>query len=1204
MQLLMVIAACLQTTAPATGWHHPLYLGNGGLWRQRVPIVVTNRSSKPLAGTTVAVTVGHGKSEVPLAGARIGEIRVCNERGVEVLLAVADATGNPVRTGRMEEGMTLTLPIECPAEAGARYYIYFDNPRSWAPPDFLEATGTLRNGSVEDGQGDTPAGWVHDAGDNRHRASWTEEDAHLGRRCLKLEVAGGAEPTWIATRQLGLQIVGGARYRMTAWVKASRVQGYAGWYIHLGNLSNPMIEAPMLSAGPGTYDWKQVTLEFTAPSDADRADLGTVLWGTGTAWFDDVQLELLDSVAAPTVQTLPVERFALHEVGTGSPWLNVAGKGSQQPRTRVPIRLVNLSDRPFEGFASVPASMTGRLGAATGRSPSVAIADRGKVLPHFLVGDVLLTHVRIPPRSVLTLHAYRTPTRSGGRPVGGVRAKDYAPNPAVPGGMNRSAVTMDPAQCAALLASPLNLVKNPSFEEGESLPAHWPGGAEGGRPAGTEMGIVNGGLFGKRCVRVHIPEGSQRAWTGWRQDVVVQPNRTYLLAAWLRCENLDGGLQLHVHLRKENGDLVGQNAMTGAGPAISGTTGWTLMAGIFRTPEECRRFQIHLTMLANGTAWHDGVLLLEVASAETLTPEVRTTGLPALAVWPVNPIVKVFKEDVPPSRTSAPQIRISCAANEYEPVQIALRSSRDIRGLRVVMDPPRKANGAMLREWEIGVVGYVPVDAVTNYYSDRTPPYYRKIPRGAPGSDGWPGWWPDPILPYDRFDLEAGQTQPVWLTLHVPPATQAGVYRGRVRFVVADKTLAALPLTVRVRGFSLPDKPSLKAIYDCRQSGPMWSIPGKTESQTREDFWRFMAKHRLCPDTIKPEPLFTYKDGHVTADFSEFDRAGRIYFDELKFPHAYTPWHFYLFGWGHLPGEKFGEKPYEGTYPYEGVDRSKLRPEYKRAYQAFLRVFWDHVKAMGWADRFVLYISDEPHDSQPAIRAQMRALCDMIHEVDSRIPIYCSTWHHQPEWDGKLDVWGIGHYGIVSVAKMEELKAGGARIWWTTDGQMCTDTPYCAIERLLPHYCFEYGAEAYEFWGVDWLTYDPYRYGWHAFLLHDFGVGMEKEYVRYPNGDGFLAYPPGPKKFDRPVPSVRLEQAREGVEDYEYLVLLRNIVARGKAAGREVGIGEAALRKAGELVSSPCEIGRYSTRILPDPDRVLRVREAVANAIEKLGAVP
>jgi hypothetical protein len=361
-----------------------------------------------------------------------------------------------------------------------------------------------------------------------------------------------------------------------------------------------------------------------------------------------------------------------------------------------------------------------------------------------------------------------------------------------------------------------------------------------------------------------------------------------------------------------------------------------------------------------------------------------------------------------------------------------------------------------------------------------------------------------------------------------------------------------------------------------------------------------MAERRVCPDTIQPAPSLRYENGQVIADFAAFDAAAEYYFEVLRFPHAYTPWTFYLFGWGHPTDDRFGEAPYAGERPYEGVDRKQLRPEFKRAYQACLKAYWDHLKAKGWADKVILYISDEPYDWQPHIRDQMQALCDMIHEVDPAIPIYSSTWHHQPAWDGYLNVWGIGHYGIVPEQKIRELQRGGARIWWTTDGQMCTDTPYCAVERLLPHYCFKYGAEAYEFWGIDWLTYDPYRFGWHSYISQA-GEPGKYTWVRYPNGDGFLAYPGKPIGHAGPVSSIRLEQAREGVEDYEYLYLLRERIVAGKAAGRDVRVAEQALAQAQDLVAMPNPGGRYSTQILPDPDAVLRVREAVAGAIEGLG---
>ena len=186
---------------------------------------------------------------------------------------------------------------------------------------------------------------------------------------------------------------------------------------------------------------------------------------------------------------------------------------------------------------------------------------------------------------------------------------------------------------------------------------------------------------------------------------------------------------------------------------------------------------------------------------------------------------------------------------------------------------------------------------------------------------------------------------------------------------------------------------------------------------------------------------------------------------------------------------------------------------------------------------------------------------------------------------------------------MAELRRGGAKLWFTTDGQMCTDTPYCAVERLLPHYCFKYHAEAYEFWGVSWLTYDPFRFGWHAYI-HQSGEPGKSTWVRYPNGDGFLVYPGHPIGLRGVVSSIRLEQAREGVEDFEYLYLLRDLAARAKASGRDARAADRVLADADRLVEIPNAGGRYSSQILPDPDAVLRLKSAAGAAIEALSRNP
>ena len=621
------------------------------------------------------------------------------------------------------------------------------------------------------------------------------------------------------------------------------------------------------------------------------------------------------------------------------------------------------------------------------------------------------------------------------------------------------------------------------------------------------------------------------------------------------------------------------------------------MSGTLEMPADAATLQLHLTMDATGTVWHDGLLVAEVLSGRFVRLEGRPMTAPDnFKVWPVSAVVKVFPDEPAPRRIEP--ARIELARNEQEPLQLAIRSGRPLDDVRVEVDPPVGPGGAKLESVEVRVVGYVPVDHATSYYQSETPEWHRKSPTHSGRCDGWPGPWPDPLLPGASLQLAANATQAVWITVSAAKDTPAGDYRSRVRLVRAGRTLAEVPWTVRVWDFTLPDESHIKAIYDVRL-GPGAKLWGKGIDEAYRELVRFLARRRLCPDAIRPAPVFRMKDGRVSADFGEFDRTAAWYFDELKLPHSYTPWHFYLFGWGHPPKSYFGERPYKGEYPYENDDRSVLRPEYKKAYQQCLRLFWDHLKEKGWDKKFVLYISDEPHFRQEGIQPQMVALCAMIHEVDPKIPIYSSTWHHVPDWDDSLDVWGIGHYGLVPVEQMEKLRAAGRRIWFTTDGQMCTDTPYCAVERLLPHYCFKYGAEAYEFWGAAWLTYDPYRYGWHSYIRQSSTPGKHY-WVRYPNGDGFLIYPGAPIGQAEPVSTIRLEQAREGVEDFEYLTMLRALVDRAKGAGRDTAAAERALARAADLVAIPNAGGRYSSKILPDPAALYAVRRTVAEAIAGL----
>ncbi|UCF36536.1 MAG: carbohydrate binding domain-containing protein, partial [Acidobacteriota bacterium] len=1047
----------------ADPWHYPLYVSGGDYWRQRIGVEVRNPINRSLNGKPVSIQVGTGSGQVDLSGAEARSIRLVDATtGRELLFDVTGPSGTSVRSGPIPAGSSLTLPIECPPFGTKHYWIYFDNPEAWLVPDYLRPPGLL-NGGVEEGIGHTPTWWSHDGGDPHHRASWVEESPHSGRKCLKLQVTPGAANSWISTRQTSIPIEGGRTYVLTGWVRAEdvSVDSQTGWYLHVATPGNPMAINRGLSAGGGSYGWTNVSVTFTTPVDAISASVGTMLWGNGTAWFDDVSLEMVGTEAPHDLEITATasESLELSHLGETQDWFDDDPTDELGWDYRVPLHFINLGQQSKQVSGSVSLR---RFAYRPEVNPdSYRIVEGTRVIPSFAMADEIIFSAAVPANSRKTYYLYFS---SDQRISAAAQSPDEFPYDAG------------------------NLVANPGFESWSGNRAsNWVFQAP---TPSTTYGPTSPGRFGQYSARFTVPHSDSAivGWPGWRQDVPVVAGNTYRFGAWIKLDDVRGSVRAHAHVRDAAGNLVGTNPYLSIGSGLSGTTGWTQLIGTFTIPQGATTFQIHLTMNGTGTLSHDGVLVVGNVSHPVQGPiEVRDSA-GEVQVWSIPAVIKVFQDD-PPLFEPAPPM-VSAARGEVEPLQLVVRSKRSREGVRIEIDSPQRGSGQFLQLIETSIVDYVPVAHTSDYYSvSGQKTWERIVITGRPGtegvlpsdigqgSDGWVGYWPDPLIPGSQFNLWAGRSQPVWLTIRVPEDAIPGNYVGRVRFVDGEESLAEIPFTVHVWDFNLPAERHLGAIYDVRTDS-RFQIPGQSNQVSYSKLLEMMADHRVAPDRVLPDPIFSYRDGTVTADYSEFDPAASYLLDTLGLPFLYTPSIFYCFGWGNLPVQFLGENPYRGSWPYAGVNRAELSPSYKQAYQAVLRDFWDHLEQKGWQDRFVLYISDEPHYRTNGVIEQMQALCDMIHEVDPRIPIYSSVWDHVPAWDGYLDVWGIGQFGSVPTSKMRELTARGDRLWFTTDGQMCLDTPYNAIERLLPHIAFHYDVEAYEFWGIDWLSdYDPYLFG-------------------------------------------------------------------------------------------------------------------------------
>jgi hypothetical protein len=99
------------------------------------------------------------------------------------------------------------------------------------------------------------------------------------------------------------------------------------------------------------------------------------------------------------------------------------------------------------------------------------------------------------------------------------------------------------------------------------------------------------------------------------------------------------------------------------------------------------------------------------------------------------------------------------------------------------------------------------------------------------------------------------------------------------------------------------------------------------------------------------------------------------------------------------------------------------------------------------------------------------------------------------------------------------------------------------------------------------------------------------------NGDGQLVYP-GPDMT--PFSSVRLENIRDGIEDYESLFLLRHYVDKARSHAKQDGGLRALIKTAEELLAVPNTIVADRSHYTRDPAQIIRFRKQVSSMIELL----
>ena len=166
--------------------------------------------------------------------------------------------------------------------------------------------------------------------------------------------------------------------------------------------------------------------------------------------------------------------------------------------------------------------------------------------------------------------------------------------------------------------------------------------------------------------------------------------------------------------------------------------------------------------------------------------------------------------------------------------------------------------------------------------------------------------------------------------------------------------------------------------------------------------------------------------------------------------------------------------------------------------------------------------------------------------------------------------------------------------------------------RLWPWQSWQYGVQGILVWAtVYWSSsaafpnklQDPWTDPMSYVSGYDFKAG---QVGHWGNGDGRFLYPPRrdpntatKPNLDEPINSIRWENLRDGMENYEYFWLLQQEVRRVVALNHEADL----IREAKRLLLVPEAVSKDLTHFTTDPRPLLEYRDQVARMIERLRSV-
>ena len=496
-------------------------------------------------------------------------------------------------------------------------------------------------------------------------------------------------------------------------------------------------------------------------------------------------------------------------------------------------------------------------------------------------------------------------------------------------------------------------------------------------------------------------------------------------------------------------------------------------------------------------------------------------------------------------------INLSAAKGEYEGFQIILLGNpdKDNDGVKIKLNSLISKNGknkisAEQLEW-----GYIKT------IRSNTPKY----------AVDFVGEIPDVIMEgqNQNIKIKSSWFSSVYVRIKVKNNVPAGMYTGKVS-VSGNDGKRNICINLKVYDFKIPATPSLKTIFS------FWERPYKKwynykalSDKQKMYIYNFLLKYRIVPNNIYSSKIFPQtkylkqlkKNGNKFCTIGSYSGRKKLTNEKLK----------RLMQRYHRRVKKLKELGVFGDTWFYGYDELTMHPKSFDAAKQFMTAFKKEFPNIRTIQTSFPYKNIEP---------------------------YFNTWC--PSFS----------FFKTHAKQLEETKRKGNELWW-----YCADSPlkpypnyfldYPVFDcRIIMTLSYMYKVKGVLYWCInrEWVTNYDIKNNWPGKRWKPYIINCINKKRQYKNGMGNFVYP---GKNGQLLPSLRLENLRDGIEDYEYLMILKKLVEKAK----QKQINAALTKQAEKLLKVPVNIAVAVDDYSNKPKYLMTYRNKIALMIEKINKI-